>query len=112
MKAIRTGIVLPVALLLCQCAVNDDRVGALLVSPAGEQYEFYSCAQLIAQLKGIKATEKDLRTQIAKAGAVASVIGGYKVDYATQHGNFVAARNAARDKRCEIPADVLVDEPL
>jgi hypothetical protein len=112
MKPIRLLLALPVLLLLCQCAVNDDRVSALLVSPAGEQYEFYSCPQLISTMQSIKSTEKDLKAQMLKAGAVASVVGGYKIDYANQHGSFVAARNAARDKNCEIPADVVVDEPL
>jgi hypothetical protein len=112
MKAARILLVLPAALSLCQCAVNDDRVSSLLVSPAGEQYDFYSCAQLIAQMKGIKTAQKELKLHMTNAGTVGSVVGGYKLDYANQHGNFVAARNAARDKKCEIPADVVVDEPL
>ncbi len=99
-------------LALCQCAVNDDRVGALLVSPAGEQYQFYSCTQLIASMKTIKAGQKDLKSRMANAGGFGSVVGGYNTDYANQHGMFVAARNAARDKNCEIPAELAVDEPL
>lgn len=112
MATLRTLCVLCLAAMLCQCAVNDDRVSALLVSPAGEQYEFYSCAQLLGILKAIKTSQKELKSHIANAGTIGSVVGGYKLDYANQHGSFVAARNAARDKNCEIPADVVVDEPL
>jgi len=104
--------VLSTAVLLCQCAANDDRVSALLVSPAGEQYEFYSCTQLIDTMRAVKTNEKELKAHIAKAGAVGSVVGGYKLDYANQHGSFVAARNIARDKGCDIPPEVAIDETL
>lgn len=112
MKLSPVLLLLPLSLLLSQCAANDERLLRLLVSPTGEQYEFYPCAQLIGTMKSIKANEKNLKTHIANAGAVGSTVGGYKLDYANQHGAFVAARNAAKDKNCEIPADVLMDEPL
>jgi hypothetical protein len=100
------------SVLLCSCAVNDDRFSAVFVSPAGEQYEFYDCKQLTGVMSKIKDTERELKAQMAKAGTVASGIGGYKLDYANQHGMFVAARNAARDKKCELSPELAVDEHL
>jgi hypothetical protein len=112
MKVLEAISIVPIALSLCQCAVNDDRVSALLVAPTGEQYQFYSCTQLVAEMKKIKTAQAELKSRMVKGGTVASVVGGYKVDYAEQHGRFVAARNTARDKKCEVPADVAVEEPL
>ncbi len=99
-------------LFLSACAANDDRIGAFLVSPSGEQYEFYTCQQLLNSMKGIIASERELKARIAKAGSVASIVGGYKLDYANYHGTFVAARNTARDKSCTVPSELANDEPL
>ncbi len=117
MKAIHLGfkkvaLILQSALILSACAANDDRIGSLVVSPTGEQYEFYSCEQLIGVLKGILKNEQELKERMRRAGSVASVVGGYQLDYANAHGSFVAARNAGRDKRCSIPSELASDEPL
>jgi hypothetical protein len=117
MKTIHMGLkkvalIVQSALILSACAANDDRIGSFLVSPSGQQYEFYSCEQLIGVLKDMLKNERELKQRISRAGSVASVVGGYELDYANAHGSYVAARNAGRDKSCSIPSELANDEPL
>jgi len=63
-------------------------------------------------MRSTKTTEKELKSRIANGGSVGSIVGGYKLDYANQHGTFIAARNAAREKKCEIPPEVATDDSL
>jgi len=109
----KTAAILSIVLFvaLSACSSSEDRLSSMLVSPEGEQYQFYNCDQIVGQLRGAVGTERNLEKSMEKGGAVASVLGGYQSDYAVQHGNYVALRAAARKKNCEIPADVAEERP-
>src|SRR3974390_1204342 len=92
--------------LLSGCGTSGDQLSAAFVTPDSNQYEFFDCDQLVAQIRASDNAAIELRDRISKSGQLASVIGGYETDYAVQRGNANAARNVARKKNCEIPADV------
>jgi len=106
-----TAAAVTLVTLLSGCGTSGDQLSAAFVTPDSDQYEFYDCNQLVAQIRASDNAAIELRDRISKSGQLASVIGGYETDYAVQRGNAIAARNAARKKNCEIPAAVTEREP-
>jgi hypothetical protein len=92
--------------LLSGCGTSHEQLSAAFVTPDSNQFEFYDCSQLVATIRASDNAALELRDRISKSGQWASVVGGYEADYMVHHGNSVAARNTARKKNCEIPADV------
>ena len=102
-----TAAAVTLVTLLSGCGTSGDQLSAAFVTPdSNQQYEFYDCDQLVGTIRASDNAALELRDRISKAGQWASVIGGYETDYMVQRGNAIAARNAARKKNCEIPADV------
>ena len=101
-----TATAVTLVILLSGCGTSGDQLSAVFVTPDSGQFEFFDCNQLVAQIQASDNAAIELRDRISKSGQLASVIGGYETDYAVQRGNAIAARNVARKKNCEIPADV------
>ena len=101
-----TAAAVTLTILLSGCGTSGDQLSAAFVTPDSNQYEFFDCDQLVATIRASDNAAIELRDRISKSGQWAGVIGGYETDYAVQRGNAIAARNVARKKNCEIPADV------
>ena len=101
-----TAAAVTLVILLSGCGTSGEQLSAAFVTPDSDQYEFYDCNQLVATIRASDNAALELRDRISKSGQLACVIGGYETDYAVQRGNAIAARNVARKKNCEIPADV------
>ena len=88
---------------LAGCAgTGEDLLGRSMVAPGG--YEFYDCAQLTAQEKGLVTRDKDLLRLMEKAkpgpaGGFISAV-AYESDYAANRASLRELRRAQVEKNC------------
>ena len=93
---------------LSSCGMSaEDTFSTIAVAPPSIEYR--TCDQLIAAIRGSITAQKRLQDLEKKAGGgPGAVIGAttYRPQYLTQRGSEINMRRSAREKGCQMPADL------
>ncbi len=103
----RGACVLMIAAALSACSTTDDFSMTPLVNPG--KYQYHSCDQIAAAVKGQVARRDELQGLINRAeqstgGVVVGAL-AYRTDFANTNQEIQILAATAREKNCTMPAD-------
>jgi hypothetical protein len=91
------------AAMLAACSTGSETSFAIFVDPA--KYEYYTCPQLAADLKGLVQRRKELKSLMERAeqstGGAAVGFLAYKADYVSAGEELDLLQSTVRSKKCE-----------
>jgi hypothetical protein len=86
--------------------MSDEKAASLLAAPGA--YSLYTCPQLVASAKSLRARKQELEGLMAHAdvdagGRMMSAI-GYRPEYLKVSGQLHETERTAREKQCDLSA--------